>query len=432
MLKRLLLALPILFSAFNAHAGGFQVNAQGQKQLGMGHIGTGLCFDASLLFFNPGAARFIPDKFIGNVGGTFLLPRSQYVEPAPGVYTASMVKNVGTPFNLYALWNPGKIEKLSLGLAVYTPFGSRAQWPDDWKGQFLIREINLKTIFIQPTVSWRLNEKLGIGVGFVYATGSFDLRKGVPVQNSSGEYGEAKLHGEASGIGFNSGVYFASGNWSAGVSYRSAVKVNVDGGSAEFTVPSSLSEYFPTNTFSTYIKLPQVISAGAGYRMGKWKYAVDVNVIGWHTYDTLRIDFETNTDKLDDVHDARCYKDVFIARIGAEYKINEKVQVRAGAYYDVSPVQDGYLTPETPDADRLGLTCGASVHFGEKFSADVALLYIEGMKRSDTNLATSFSGTYKSRVVAPSIGLQYRFGGAYICGMRKAEPEPTNSQTNPQ
>ncbi len=409
MLKRLLLTLPIFLSSFVAHAGGFQVNAQGQKQLGMGHTGTGLCFDASLLFFNPGAARFLPYKFIGNAGGTFLIPRSQYVEPSPGIYTASMVQNIGTPFNLYALWNPEKFEKLSLGLAVYTPFGSRAQWPDDWKGQFLIREINLKTIFIQPTVSWKLNEKFGIGVGFVYATGSFDLRKGVPVQDGSGEYGEAKLHGAASGVGFNSGVYFNSGNWSAGISYRSSVKVNVDGGSADFTVPSSLAEYFPVNTFSTYIKLPQVISGGVGYSKGKWKYAVDVNVIGWHTYDTLRIDFATNTDKLDDVNDARCYKDVFIARIGAEYKLNEKMEVRAGMYYDVSPVKDGYLTPETPDADRLGITCGTSIHFGEKFSADIALLYIEGMKRSDTNLATGFSGTYKSRVVAPSIGIEYKF-----------------------
>jgi long-chain fatty acid transport protein len=188
------------------------------------------------------------------------------------------------------------------------------------------------------------------------------------------------------------------------------VKVNVDGGSAEFTVPSSLAEYFPVNTFSTYIKLPQVISAGAGYTMNKWKFAADVNIVGWHTYDTLRIDFATNTDKLDDVNDARCYKDVFIARIGAQYKLTENLDVRAGAYYDVSPVKDGYLTPETPDADRLGISCGATVHFGENFTADVALLYIEGMKRSDTNLATGFSGTYKSRVVAPSIGISYKFG----------------------
>ncbi|MEO5644512.1 MAG: outer membrane protein transport protein [Bacteroidia bacterium] len=409
MLKRLLFSLLFFSSASFVHAGGFQVNAQGQKQLGMGHTGTAFFWDASTLFFNPGGACFLPYKFMANGGATFLIPRSQYAEPSPGVYTESMVHHIGTPFNLYAAWRPDSLQQLSVGIAVYTPFGSRAQWPDDWKGQFLIREIDLKTIFIQPTVSWKMNN-VGIGIGFVYATGGFSLRKGVPVQNNSGEYGEANLHGAASGVGFNAGIYYtATRKLSLGLSYRSSVKVNVKNGSADFTVPASLAEYFPKNTFSTSIKLPQVISGGLGYRMGKWKLALDVNMIGWHSYDTLRIDFAVNTDKLADVHDARSYKDAFIIRIGAQYKLTENIDVRAGMYYDISPVKDGYLTPETPDADRLGITCGTSIQFGEKFSADIALLYIEGMKRSDTNLATGFSGTYKSRVIAPSIGVEYKF-----------------------
>lgn len=415
MHKRLLILFLFSFSISILRAGGFQVNAQGQKQLGMGHTGTGLCLDASSIFFNPGAMGFLNNKFMVSGGTTLLFPRSVYVEPAPGIYTESMVHHVGTPFNIYANWNSGRISQLSVGFGIYTPFGSRAQWPDDWKGQFLIREIDLKTIFIQPTAAWKLNEHFGIGAGFVYATGSFDLRKGIPVQNSSGEYGEAKLHGAASGMGFNAGIYYkANVHWSAGISYRSTVNVEVKNGSADFTVPSSLAEYFPANTFLTAIKLPSVINGGIGYSTGKWKFAYDLNVIGWHTYDTLRIDFATNTDKLEDVHDARCYKDVFIARIGAQYELNSHFDLRAGAYYDVSPVKDGYLTPETPDANRLGLTCGTSIHFGEKFSTDISLLYIEGMKRTDTNFETGFSGTYKSRVIAPSIGLQYTFGERVI------------------
>ncbi len=410
MAKRLLFAFLTFCSISFLHAGGFQVNAQGQKQLGMGHTGTGLCFDASTLFFNPGAGRFLPYKFIVSGGSTLLFPRSQYLEPAPGVYTETMVHHVGTPFNLYAIWNTEKVSSLSIGLAVYTPFGSRAEWPSDWKGQFLIREIDLQTIFIQPTASWKINDHFGVGAGFVYATGSFDLRKGVPVQNSSSEFGEASLHGAASGIGFNSGIYFQYQRFSAGVSYRSSVKVNVENGSADFTVPASLADYFPNTTFTTSIQLPQVVSGGIGYTSSKWKFASDINFIGWHTYDTLRIDFAENTDKLEDVHDARCYKDVFIVRIGGQYKMNNKIELRAGTYYDISPVKNGYLTPETPDANRIGITCGTSIHFGQKFSTDISLLYIEGMKRTDTNLETGFSGTYKSRVIAPSIGLEYKFG----------------------
>src|ERR1041385_5471140 len=117
MHKKLTLFLFIFLFVIKANAGGFQVNAQGIRQLGMGHTGTGLGFDAGTLFFNPGACRFIPGKFVVNAGTTFLIPRSQYLEPSPGIYTESMVHHVGTPFNLYALWNPAKIQNLSLGLA---------------------------------------------------------------------------------------------------------------------------------------------------------------------------------------------------------------------------------------------------------------------------------------------------------------------------
>jgi len=256
MPKRLLLFLSITFSVSLLHAGGFQVNAQGQRQMGMGHTGTGLCLDASSIFFNPGAIGFQDSKWMFNAGCTFLIPRTEYLEPAPGIYTATMVHHVGTPFEVYASWHSEKFSHLSAGVGVYTPFGSRAEWPDDWKGQFLIREIDLKTIFIQPTVSWKVNDHIGIGVGFVYATGDFLLRKGIPVQDSTGAYGEATLNGAASGMGFNAGIFFKlNEKWSAGISYRSNVSVKVKNGTSEFVVPSALAEYFP-NQF--YLDPPSV------------------------------------------------------------------------------------------------------------------------------------------------------------------------------
>jgi long-chain fatty acid transport protein len=411
MPKRLLLFLSLTFSISILHAGGFQVNAQGQRQMGMGHCGTGLCFnDGSNIFFNPGAMGFTNRNWSFTAGSTLLFPRTVYLEPAPGIYTSTMVHHVGTPAELYIAWKPDSTSCFAFGVGFYTPFGSRAEWPNNWKGQFLIREIDLKTYFIQPTVSYKINEHIGIGIGFVYATGDFLLRKAIPVQDTTGAYGEATLNGAASGIGFNGGLFLnLNEHWSAGITYRSSVKVNVKNGTANFVVPSSLADYFPQTTFSTSIKLPSVLSVGIGYSIGKLKLAVDVNSIGWHSYDTLRIDFAENTDKLADVHDARCYKNVFISRIGVQYALNPMIDLRAGAYYDISPVKDGYLTPETPDANRIGLTCGASFHCGEKFSTDISLLYIEGMKRTDTNLETGFSGTYKSKVLAPGIGFNYAF-----------------------
>ena len=394
-----------------AFAGGFQVNLQGQKQTGMGHAGTGLLLDGASLLFNPGATSFIDSLRMVQIGASFVIPRTVYLESSPGVYTSEMVHHVGTPFTLYFVCKIKPAHKLNFGLAVYTPFGSRVEWPGDWKGQFLIREMELKTIFIQPTLSYKVNDKIGIGAGFIYATGSFGLKKGVPVQDTLGNYGKATLEGKAAGVGYNAGVYFKPNDkWSFGLDYRSSVKVSVEGGNASFIVPSSLEEYFPVTTFSTTITLPHVLSMGIGFApTEKLKFAFDVNQIGWHVYDTLSFHFADTTAKLQDIHSPRMYKDVFIIRLGAQYHLKENLFVRAGAYYDMSPVQDGYLTPETPDANRIGLTLGASWKASKNCNIDLSLLYIEGMKRSDKNIETEFEGTYKTKAVVPGIAVEFLF-----------------------
>jgi len=405
-------------------AGGFQVNLQGQKQTGMGHTGTALILGPSSSFFNPGAFSFLETNSIV-LGASFIIPKTQYLEPYPGIYTTETEKAVGTPFTLYSSFRPGKVygksdslghrdkkvSKLNFGFAAYTPFGSGIKYPDDWKGQFVLREMKLTTIFLQTTVAYRINDKIGFGLAYIYALGSFKLRKGVPVHNQQSEYGEGELEGKGSGHGFNVGLYIkAHKKLSFGLSYRSSVKFKAEDGSAKFTVPASLKEYFPNTSFKATIKLPSVTSLGiAVIPKENLTIAFDVNFVGWSIYDSLNIDFEENTEKLDDIHSARNYKNVFAFRLGAQYLLNENVTIRAGAYCDMTPVRDGYLTPETPGTNKYGITAGASFKLSEHYNIDLSFLYLEGAKRTDINLETSFGGTWKSRAFIPGFALQYIF-----------------------
>lgn len=409
MHSRIIIVLLAFLPAIS-FAGGFQVNLQGQKQTGMGHTGVGLLSDATTVLFNPGGISFLDSSTCFNVGISFIFPRVTYLAPYPGNYTTETVHNTGTPFSVYAAWKIKKVKGLSFGFGCYTPFGSKQQWEDDWIGQFLIREIDLQTIFLQPTFSYKINDKLGVGAGFVYAFGSFGLRKGVPVQDSTESYGEGSLLGKASGMGYNLGIYFKPNEkLSFGLDYRSAVKTSVDNGNAEFKVPPSLEQYFPTTTFSTSIKLPSVLTLGAGYTSNGLRIAVDINYVGWSSYDSLIIDFADNTEKLDDLHSARKYKNSFIFRVGGEYRINDMFSARLGTYYDMTPVQDGYLTPETPDVNKLGITSGLSIRPKSNISIDLSFLFVEGKERYDKNLETEFEGTYKSRALIPGIGFEFVF-----------------------
>lgn len=403
------LLINVLFT-FQMFAGGFQVNLQGQKQTGMGHAGIGLALDNAALVFNPGALIFVDSLGSFSAGASFIIPRTVFLDPN-STYVAQTINHTGTPLSLYANFKIKKNSPLTFGFGLYNPFGSRVQWEDDWKGQFLLREISLKTFFYQPTLSYKITEKLGIGVGYIFANGDFSLRKGVPIQDSLGNYGEASLAGKASGNGFNAGVYYKlNDKFSLGLNYRSAVKVKVENGTADFSSAETVSQYFQDSTFNTQLNLPYMASIGFGYHLNqKMKIALDINYVGWKSYDSLNIDFAKNSDKLADVASPRLYKNTFIFRAGLQYQISEIFCIRAGAYYDQSPVKDGYLTPETPDSDKIGVSTGLSIAFKKWLYIDASLLYVEGLKRTDTNIETQFEATYKTKAVIPGINVGIKF-----------------------
>lgn len=397
-----------IFISCQLFAGGFQVNLQGQRSTGMGHTGIGMRLGASSAFFNPGALAFSGTEVV--LGINLIASHVGYREMQPGVYSASSTSGIGTPFNGHVAIRLGKDSPFVIGLSAYTPFGSGISYDDQWKGQFLMRELSLQTIFYQGTISYQVSDRLGIGIGYVFGTGDFSLRRGIPVQNAQGEYGEVNLHGKGIGHGFNVGIYYElTEKVSLGVSYRSGMKVALDGGSAEFNVPPSLNSKFPNTTFGTEINLPKVINFGISIKATeKTTFNFDANYVAWSSYDTLGFDFEENTEQLQDSKSPREYKNVVILRAGVEHQLNDDFDIRGGAYYDFSPVQKGYLTPETPDMDKVGVSVGASYHIN-KFTIDASFLYVFGQERTDTNLETGFSGRWTSRAFIPGISFSYNF-----------------------
>lgn len=410
IIKSIYTAVACLLSPALLWAGGFQVNLQGQKQTAMGHCGIALPLDNSAIVFNPGTLIFVDSLGSFSAGAAFVFPRTVYLDPN-STYSAQTVNHTGTPLTVNAHFKFKKSSPISFGFGLYNPFGSRIQWDDDWKGKFLIREISLRTFFYQPTISYKISDRIGIGLGYIFANGGFNLRRALPIQDSLANYGEVNLIGKASGQGFNSGIYFkASDRLKLGLNYRSSVKVKVENGTADFTAADAVSQYFQDSSFNTQLNLPFMWGVGAAYQINeKITATADINYVGWSAYDSLKIDFAKNSDKLKDLASPRLYKNSFIFRTGIQYQLNELITIRAGAYYDQTPVQDGYVTPETPDSDKLGLTTGISVSLKKWLYIDASLLYVEGFKRTDINLETQFEATYKSRGVIPGLNIGLKF-----------------------
>jgi long-chain fatty acid transport protein len=406
-MKKLLFIFVFLPAVFT-YSQGFQVNFQGQKQQGMGSAGAALPQDGASLFFNPGSAVFVKENSI-NVSMTPVFGNTLFEEV--NTYESARTNSpIGTPFSAYALYKLKKDGKLSLGLAAYTPFGSTIQWEDAWEGRFAVTRLELKSIFIQPTVSYRITDYLGIGAGFVYCNGKVNLQKDIPVMDAEGTYGHAELAGKAQGFGFNAGIYLVPAeNWSVGLTYKSQVNMAVTDGAATFTVPTSLEPNFPSGKFSSSLPLPQVLTLGFAWKPNeKLALALDINRVGWSAYDTLAFDYEQNTSSLSDTKSARNYKNTYAFRLGAQYKVIKNLTTRIGLAYGLTPVPDGFVTPETPDANRINVTGGLGYLLGNHFELDASLLFTK-LSRTDTNLETNLSGTFTTIVIAPGLAIIYKF-----------------------
>lgn len=407
MRKLLLLALAL--APVFAFAQGFQVNLEGQKQIGMGHTGTGILQDGAAVFFNPGAVAMLPQNYI-QAGISPLFFKSDF-NPSGTSIQDHTANKIATPFTFYAAWGP-KSSIWKLGLGVYTPFGGLTDWGNNWQGKYVLESLDLKSIYIQPTISIKLADFLSIGGGFVYNHGSVDLTRAIPLVNSSGQPGQAELKGSGKGYGWNAGIYIKTESGvTVGITHRSQVTTTISNGNAIFNVPASLQGSFPQpNTFTSTIPLPATNSIGFGfYPCSKWIIGFDVNLVNWDVYKTLSFDYKSTTPVLQNTHSPRNYKDAVSLRGGAQYKYTDNVAIRFGGGYASTAVQDGYVTPEVPDANRVYGTIGLGYTLAKQLDLDISFEYEHLMQRTQTNIESQLSGTFKTDVYIPGISLAYHW-----------------------
>ena len=408
MRKLTFLLLILTLTAFIARAGGYQVGLHGQKNIGMGLIGTSLHQDASSIFYNPAGMSFLQSDFSFSGGVSFIMARVTY-QAKDMVYQAHLQHEINTPFYFYGAMKATK--DLSVGIAVNAPYGNGLKWDDKWAGRYLIQDIYFKAITIQPSVSYKFKDLISIGAGLVYAFGSVDMNKAIPVQDASGD-GNLHIKGKTDNWGFNAGILVQpTKKLSLGLDYRSKIDMKVKSADATFDMPSVLASSYPaTNKVSTSLPLPANLDFGASYEFSD-KFMIGLNLcyVFWGVHDSVTYDFETKTDKLDKITSPSLYKDKLIIRLGAQYKLCELLTIRLGGYYDPSPIPDDYFHPQTPNNNELGLTCGLSIYPVKKLSIDAAFLYLMGFERDGIYTPDNFAGKYKSAFYIPGIGLTYNF-----------------------
>jgi long-chain fatty acid transport protein len=416
-MKKLLSFVLFFLAGSTLYAGGYRVSMQGQKQLAMGHTGVAVISSAESVFFNPAGMSFLDGKMNFSLGGSALMASTKYENSEFG-HSYETEAGFGTPFNFYATYKAN--DWLTFGLGVYTPYGSSVEWEKDWSGSHLVNNIDLKAIFVQPTVAVKVSDKFSIGGGPIYVNGSVNLNKNLSQSLSDVDGNRTNVTLDAKGVtawGYTLGFMLKPvEKLNIGVNYRSKVIMQVEGGEADFQhVPAGLPADYSSGDFDAELPLPAELTLGLSYEFcDKFLFAFDYNFTQWSEYEALVVEFDNDAGVS---YNARNYKDSDTYRFGLQYEATKKFTVRTGIYFDQSPVQDGYFAPETPRNDSTGYTAGLSYKVNDKLSIDMSFLYVhfdeidnsyDYYTDSTSGQVAKFEGTYKSSAFAPGIGLSYK------------------------
>lgn len=180
-MKKILLALAAAGMTAGAFAEGYQVNNFSARQAGMANVGTAMKLGSESIYFNPAAAAFQESKFDISLGATGILSSvtASTLPTAANGYKSDLQETsdnkMSTPLHMYINYKPSK--RWSVGLGFYTPNGSSMNWGGNWSGAHLIQDINLAAYTFQPTVSFKICDRLSIGAGLMITWGNFDLSR---------------------------------------------------------------------------------------------------------------------------------------------------------------------------------------------------------------------------------------------------------------
>ena len=437
-----ILALPLTMLLYSsAYASGFaliEMNASGQ---GNAYAGAAAhTNNASTIYFNPAGMMNLEGEQLSVVGhivdpsADFDNDGSKMNDAAGGAPLTGKGDDGGeTAYLANFYWVKPLNETTTFGIGVNTPFGLKTEYDDDWVGRYHGILSDLKTLNFNPSLGYRVNDRLSIGGGLNMMLADVELSSaidfgticaGSPAAAGCGATGatpqeadgKADLDGDNYddlSFGFNLGfAYMLSKQTTIGVAYRSEVDIDVEG-DADFKSPDNPfvqavidgSNAFVDTDLKADVTLPASFSVSLAHRVGDFTWLGDATWTGWSSFDELRIEYDNPAQP--DTVTTEDWDDTMRYSVGVDYQYSDSLVLRTGLAYDESPIPSTERrTPRLPGEDRTWVSVGFTYLVSSAISVDVGYshLFIDDAKIDNTleseteALNATLTGEYEGEV----------------------------------
>jgi long-chain fatty acid transport protein len=414
----------LLIATAAANAGGLAVREQSVYGQGTSFAGIAAGGDLSAMFWNPA----VMTQFAGiqsSLSASGIFPYTAHTPTgANNTWPLVGTNNVGNAALVPSGYFSYQISpSVWLGLSVNSPFGLSESFPEVWAGRdFAANNNNLTTYNAAPSIAYRINDWISVGAGvqIQYARVSFNHNSTIfipIVPPFPFALGDTNLSGTGWGYGFTAGVTLApSPTTSIGLGYRSRIDQKISGSISNPVLGSAGA--------STTVKLPDMVSLGIRQRIDpRWTLLGTVEWTNWSRAGTSVISAPAAPIP---AGDARLtvpfqWKDGWLFSIGAEYLATDRLTLRTGFGYEISPVTDSVRSPLIPDNDRFWASIGASWQIWRGLTADLAYSHIF-VRNTHIDISAAsgnpwfaasggviYIGDVQSHVDLLSVGIKYRW-----------------------
>ena len=397
-MKKIFFSFVVFTTPLISQAAGFALIEQNASGMGNAYAGgSAIAEDASTIYFNPAGMAYIqgmqavgalhlinPNAEFNNKGSV----AADFPGPAPARPLGDEGPNAGDlAFVPNFYFKMDLTDSVKLGVGVNAPFGLKTEYDRKWVGRFQADKSEVKTININPSIAFKVNDQLALGFGVSAMRAEATLSRAINVGLAESS---VEIKGNDWGFGFNLGAIFqATADTRIGVAYRSKVEQHLDGRSKS---PFTALNANPTRTLNTGVKadvtLPENFSVSAFSHVNDtWDLMGDVTWTRWSQLEELRI-LRDNGSTL--AVTPENWNNTLRYSVGVNYIYSDAIKLRAGLAYDEEAISDKFRTARIPGNDRKWLSLGAGwqVTPASKLDIGYSHLFISDAKIDDNQIAT--------------------------------------------
>ena len=400
-----------------ASAAGFALIEQNATGIGNAFAGAAaVAEDASTIFFNPAGMTRLSGRqavvALHAIDFSAKFSNSASSKPA-AIVTNPLGGNGGDAGSVAAVPNGYFVmpinEKMTFGIGVNAPFGLKTEYDDTWAGRFQGIKSDLKTINVNPALSFKVNDTVSVGVGINYQSIEAELTNAVVLAPNT--EGRTKLEADDTAWGWNAGILFQVGpSTRIGASYRSTIDYTLEG---DVTTTTAAGTVVPTASgpANADVTLPDTFSVSVAHKMNdQFELLGDISLTRWSEIDTITIMNSSNGTIRDIL--SLDFDDSYRMSIGVNWNRDDMWTWRAGIAYDQTPVKNANTrTVRLPDNDRTWISLGAKYRLTGSAAIDFGFSHLM-LGDADINFTRS-QQTPGLTVPTPAAGTQSVVNGSY-------------------